>query len=1532
MLVSLIKNERISNINLPSKYYGIYWVNDISNGEEKPLVSVEAINGKWYLNSNEDAVIIENNVEVAQKELENYKFYQILNKQSKSIEVLYCSPTYDLTNEKYYMNKNSVLIGTDANCDIRINDARIEKNHAQISFQNGLFVVSDINSKLGVYANDIRVRKQVTLTSGDSIFICGIKIIVVCEKEKPILIINNPNDRVNPSVTNLTKIVDKDNTAELDDLQLDDLSLYKPDDYFHKKPRFKEYITPLNINVDAPPAKAPKSDMPAILTIGPMVTSSAISLIYGYMTVQNLIANGKNFLSAWPSFTVCILSLMATLVWPFILRKYTKYKEKKNEKYRTQQYNEYIENLMKTINENLATQQRIIIQNNPSISVCQEIIEKRDVSFWNRKFGDDDFLCINIGIGNIPMFIDIKVPEIHFQLEKDELLEKVAKMRYELPILENVPVIYNFLDKKVTATIGENNLNKYFINQIIFQIITLHSYDDVKIVVLTDEEKDKLKQWEYIKILPHAWSNDKTIRFYGSTKDEIREICYYLDNIYNQRISSENKKNNKMPFYLIVTDNYQTIRNFEFIKKFLDNDNNMGFGLLIQNDKVYNLPAICDNFINVSTNTCEIFQNVLNSQVQKFKLDLTTQLDMYKYARILANIPIEFSDNDSDALPTKIGFLEMYNVGKIEQLNILNRWRESNPILSLQSLVGLGKGGEKIYLDLHEKYHGPHGLIAGMTGSGKSECIATYILSLAINYHPKEVQFILIDYKGGGLAGIFENKFTGIKLPHLIGTITNLDENEIKRSLASIESELRRRQVVFGKVREKLGDSVVDIYKYQQLYRDGLVDEAISHLFIICDEFAELKVQQPEFLQQLISISRIGRSLGIHLILSTQKPSGVVDNQIWSNSKFRVCLRVQEKADSVEVIKTPDAAFLKDAGRFYLQVGYNEVFISGQAAWGGGRYIPTDKVKKKIDYNVEFVNNIGYPIRKVDTTKKNNDDINYGEEIKNIIAHIDNLAEEEHIENKQLWLDKMPPYININDLKRKYNFLKDPYIIDIPVGEYDIPYHQMQKLLTVPLSKEGNALVYGSAGSGKENFFTTMLYSSITSYTPSELIYYIFDFGTESLKNFSGIPHIGDVICAGENEKVQNLFKLLLYMIDERKELFKNFGGSYNVHSRNSDKKVPNVVVMINNYDMYNENYSSNEELLIQLTREGPKYGIYFVISVSNPNNLRSKLRQNFKLNYVLQQNNQADYSNILGKINNLMPSHIFGRGIVKIDEVYEFQTAMVSERDKIFSYIEQVKPLLIENSRVRAISVPTLPNIVTYDDIAPFLTQDSNIIVGIQRDNLDTIKYDLKQNYVNLFTTFDLNLFGRFLTPFIKQIEYSNCFDINIINCENIPISCDSSTIYNNNFDAVFENLMSFVEQNNQIYISQNYDRNSVSSNVNKLCIIVGFDKFKSKLSKENSDRLGTLLEKGKDLGIINYIIIDTVDKLRKYEYDSWYKTVVNNTKGIFLGNGITEQMTLRITKNDRNLREDIADNFCYVISHGRPELVKYVEKFDVK
>ena len=151
----------------------------------------------------------------------------------------------------------------------------------------------------------------------------------------------------------------------------------------------------------------------------------------------------------------------------------------------------------------------------------------------------------------------------------------------------------------------------------------------------------------------------------------------------------------------------------------------------------------------------------------------------------------------------------------------------------------------------------------------------------------------------------------------------------MNRTLVSIKSELQRRQRVFNEAKEQLNTGTIDIYKYQKLVRDGALKDPLAHLFIICDEFAELKQQQPDFMDELVSAARIGRSLGVHLILATQKPSGVVDEQIWSNSKFKICCKVQTAEDSNEMIRKPDAAYIKESGRFYLQVGYDEIYAEG---------------------------------------------------------------------------------------------------------------------------------------------------------------------------------------------------------------------------------------------------------------------------------------------------------------------------------------------------------------------------------------------------------------------------------------------------------------------------------------------------------------------------------------------------------------------------------------------------------------------------
>ena len=259
-------------------------------------------------------------------------------------------------------------------------------------------------------------------------------------------------------------------------------------------------------------------------------------------------------------------------------------------------------------------------------------------------------------------------------------------------------------------------------------------------------------------------------------------------------------------------------------------------------------------------------------------------------------------------------FYSIHNLKAIDNKIIHENWRKNHVYEGMIAHIGAKENGEVIYLNLHEDYEGPHVLIAGMTGSGKSELLLTLIYSLCINYSPHELQFVLIDFKGGGLSSNFfmQEEYE----PHICNVLTNLDESEIKKAILSLELECRYREALFQEVSKQLSTPIYHIHQYQRM-------AALKHwkylpsLVIIVDEFAELKRDYPDFLQELIRIARVGRSLGIHLILSTQKPSGIVSEQIWANAQFKICLKVQDEIDSKEVLKVSDAAYLREKGEFY---------------------------------------------------------------------------------------------------------------------------------------------------------------------------------------------------------------------------------------------------------------------------------------------------------------------------------------------------------------------------------------------------------------------------------------------------------------------------------------------------------------------------------------------------------------------------------------------------------------------------------------
>lgn len=1518
MQIVMIQKNKLYKYPFPNENITTYWLKDIDTyGNERSLISLERKDSDWHLISNSTCIIEINGNKVNEISLNLNDFIKVFinDNNNQSYALIYICEENDISYSSYEVLEDGIYtIGKSNSQNIILESNYISEEHATIVKKDHRYLIKskDINSF--VYVNNNRVNSKV-LKNGDTIFIYGFKIIVLNDY----LIINNWKNSLKINTSSIIAKPLPEYTSPLLPAEEDDnATLYNENDYYSRSPRFLTTIVEEELKIDSPPGKIEIDETPVLYTIGPMLTMSMSSVVSATVSVMNLKNGSGSIMSSLPAIIVSVTMLTSTLLWPTLMKKYNNKRIKKKEQERQQKYIDYLNEKRAYIDNLRVNQLQVLNENYKEPSELLIVIVNKKRNLWERIIDSEDFLQVRLGLGTIPLKIKLSYSLEDFTMVEDNLKDELKKIVDSSKDISNAPITISLTERNKLALIGEDYYRKSMLKSIILQLATYHSYDELKLVFMIDDNIDEI--WDSVKILPHTWSNTRDIRFFATNYDDKSKISFYLEQVYTARkYTEENGKRTSSnltyrdvsPYYLIVIDNVKKNRNIEIINKVLTEERNLGFGLIILNDGIANLPNECNDFLTVDGEKSAIIKNDLNSNNQQlFIMDNMDDIDLPYLCERLSNIPIKLPLM-LDEMKSSLGFLEMYKVGKVEQLNILERWTTNNPVNSLGVPIGIHTDGELFNLDLHEKFHGPHGLIAGMTGSGKSELIITFILSMCLNFNPEEVSFVLIDYKGGGLTGAFENREIGIRLPHLAGTITNLDAAEIKRSLSSIKSELKRRQALFNQAKIKLNESTLDIYKYQKLYRDGLLEVPISHLFIITDEFAELKSQQPEFMDELISTARIGRSLGVHLILATQKPSGIVDDQIWSNSKFKVCLKVQEKSDSMDVIKCPDAAALKKVGRFYLQVGYNDYFAMGQAAYAGTKYIPRDKIVKSVDRNISFINNIGDTIKSIETTKRE-EVKSIGEELPNILKYIYNVAKDKHLFANKLWLDKIPEKIYINNLINKYSFIPKKWDISAIIGEYDDPENQRQDLLTLDMNDSGNTLIYGV--SGKDIILSSIIYSLIITHNSEELNIYILDFGSGIFGIFKSAPQIGDVIFLNETEKIANFFNVITKELELRKKLFVDYNGDYNIYIKNSGKTIPRYIIVINNYESLNENYEEYIDDIASISRESEKYGISFIITASGVNAVRGKTAQNFNKQLCLQFNDPSDYTSILGSTRGLTPMNVVGRGLVKIDgRLLEFQTAYPYIWEEINSFIKNICDRLNQTIKIKAAKIKILPTNVRMCDISSEITTLQSVPIGIRKDNLEVSTFNFARNPISLVSAQDITILDQFIPSLAEVIGSINNVNLYLIDALG---SIKDKTKFTNYYST------DCIEAYNKLIEISNS-----TPTLNSIFLIFGFDTFKNALPANDQTRLKQILNNLKASSQVKVIMVDAVSKLKTYEYDEFYRNNIQPNNAIWVGTGLTEQFTIKSSTYNKETRSPIDNNFGYNIDRGKAELIKVID-----
>ena len=706
----------------------------------------------------------------------------------------------------------TVTVGSQPECDIYYRGPFAARKHAALCQSNGRWSVRCFDEQYGIYVNG-KKTDEAKLTLGDVVYITGLKIMIGAD----FLSINS----------GLGDVVVNSRILQEEPILHGSYSHYygqepvaDANQFFNRAPRKRRESEQKVITVEGPPMSMSQKQMPLMLRMGSsMVMGGAAALAGNFM------------------------SLISGVLFPFMSSKYSESQRQEYEKLRQTKYTEYLQQKRQEIQDALRIEQQELNVKYPPLDQVAAL-EQLD-HLWERRPGDSDFLQLRLGTGTRHLSADIDYPPRGFTLETDALEEKMYQLVEAVYKVDNVPVVLSLTDTYVCGIQGECEQVLAMIRSLVTQLTVFHSYDEVKTVFLLGQQE--LEQLDSLRYLPHTWDDQRSMRFIATNEAESYTIGEYI----RGQIEGEtgDKKDlqkilKKRPYYVIFVLDQKLFDSHEVFKQLLQADENPGVSIITARDA---LPKESQKIImlqNRMCNTCTTM-GVDGGEDENFAAEELSFNRFKKTMHRLSNISLKRTDQ-AQAMPKMVTFLEMFKVGRVEQLNPLKRWHQNNPAKSLAAPVGVGEDGSLFMLDLHEKRQGPHGLVAGMTGSGKSEFIITYILSMAVNYHPDEVSFVLIDYKGGGLADAFDNPRTGVRLPHLAGTITNLDGASIQRSLMSIESELIRRQKVFSEVSKAFDLGSVNIYAYQKLYRAGKVSEPMPHLFVISDEFAELKQQQPE--------------------------------------------------------------------------------------------------------------------------------------------------------------------------------------------------------------------------------------------------------------------------------------------------------------------------------------------------------------------------------------------------------------------------------------------------------------------------------------------------------------------------------------------------------------------------------------------------------------------------------------------------------------------------------------------------------------
>lgn len=847
----------------------------------------------------------------------------------------------------------------------------------------------------------------------------------------------------------------------------------------------------------------------------------------------------------------------------------------------------------------------------PDPAELAERAARHDPALWERRPADDDFLSLRLGTADLPSRLRLQAVDAEADSAESQ---RVAALLSRYVTDPDAPVDADLRALGALGVCGDRDAAQALLRALVLQAAALDSPRDLSVVALVPAPL--AQTWDWVKWLPHTlplMAGMPGARTVAATEPEVRSLLGLVDDVItSRRLAAERQPGaatSHGAVLLVIPGSVDVPR--PALSRVLTDGPEVGVFCLVGADRAEQLPGECKAIVHVAddpaaasvtvTGTGDVISPLLADRIG---VTLATAS-----ARALAPLRDVSAAAASGELPRQVLLLDVLGMPEPSPEAVQERWARARRGGALGAPVGVSSGGIT-HLDLRRD--GPHGLTAGTTGAGKSEFLQSLVASLAASHPANELTFILVDYKGGAA-------FAGcVGLPHTVGFFTDLDAHLAERALISLNAELRRREHLLAEAGAK---DLIDLER-------RFPERAPANLLIVFDEFAFLKKEVPEFVAGVIDIAQRGRSLGVHLMLATQRPSGVVDDNIRANTNLRIALRIADEADSNDVIDRPDAARIPKSlpGRAFVRIGRDVAAV--QTAYANARSAHGPTKAPTVVRPFLFEPGLAGTAR---AGGGDGDEADSPTDLQRLVEAISEAHRRAGIPDQPLpWLDPLPDRYGLATLPPAAPGGE----LSAGIGIVDVPDEQAQRPQAIDLTADGHLLVYGAAGSGKTTALRTLATALCGRLGPEDLQVYGLDFAGGGLRSLTALPQCAAVVTPDEVERVDRLFAVLDREVAERRAALATSSAASLVEYRATGGTMPYVVVMLDGYAAFHQTYLGIDhgELVDRVARlagEGRALGIYFVITADRRNAVPSALSGVVSSRLVLRMAEADEYASL---------------------------------------------------------------------------------------------------------------------------------------------------------------------------------------------------------------------------------------------------------------------------------------------------------------